>query len=84
MQHIYLPNKFVSLKIFLIILGLIPQSMIYSSLPEYPAACRRDEWQGEPRRSSLERRRVGYGAIPLDTPPLAVGSFIRRFFRYHA
>jgi hypothetical protein len=23
-----------------------------------------------------ERRRVGYGAIPLDTPPLTAGSFI--------
>jgi hypothetical protein len=23
-----------------------------------------------------ERRRVGYGAIPLDTPPLAAESFI--------
>ncbi len=30
----------------------------------------------EPRRSSQERRRVGYDAIPLDTPPLAAGSFI--------
>ena len=28
-----------------------------------------------------ERRRVGYGGIPLDTPPLAVGSFICRFNR---
>ena len=26
-----------------------------------------------------ERRRVGYGGIPLDTPPHAVGSFICRF-----
>jgi hypothetical protein len=25
-----------------------------------------------------ERRRVGFGGIPLDTPPLAVGSFIGR------
>ncbi len=29
----------------------------------------RDEWRGEPRRNSSERRRVGFGAIPLDTPP---------------
>ena len=43
---------------------------IYSPSPEYPVACRRDEWRGEPRRSSLERRRIGYGAIPLDTPSL--------------
>ncbi len=49
----------------------------YSSSPEYPAACCRDEWRGEPRRSSPERRRVGYDAIPLDTPPHAAGSFIR-------
>ena len=38
---------------------------LYSPSPEYSSACRRDEWQGEPRRSSSERRRVGYGAIPL-------------------
>jgi hypothetical protein len=24
-----------------------------------------------------ERRRVGFGGIPLDTPPLAAGSFIK-------
>ena len=24
----------------------------------------------------IERRRVGFGGIPLDTPPLAAGSFI--------
>jgi len=38
---------------------------VYSSAPEYPAACRRDEWRGDPLRSSLERRRVGYAAISL-------------------
>jgi hypothetical protein len=30
--------------------GMIPP--FYSPLPEYPVACRRDEWRGEPRRSS--------------------------------
>jgi len=39
--------------------------IFYSPSPEYPVACYRDEWRGEPRRSSLERRRVGFGAIPL-------------------
>jgi dinuclear metal center YbgI/SA1388 family protein len=29
-----------------------PMRYFYSPSPEYPAACRRDEWRGEPRRSS--------------------------------
>ena len=53
------------------------RAWIYSSSPEYPATCCRDEWRDEPRRSSLERRRVGYAVISLDNPQLAAGSFIR-------
>ena len=36
----------------------------------------RQRWRDEPRRSSLERRWVGYAVIPRDTPQLAAGSFI--------
>jgi hypothetical protein len=50
---------------------------LYSPSPEYPAACSRDERQGEPRRSSTERRRVRATAqFHFDTPQLAAGSFI--------
>ena len=49
----------------------------YSPSPEYTAACSRDEWQGEPRRSSIERRRVRATAqFRFDTPQQAAGSFI--------
>jgi hypothetical protein len=50
--------------------------VIYSPSPEYPVACYacyRDEWRGEPRRSSVERRRVGFGAIPLRYPAACSG-----------
>jgi len=30
----------------------------------------------------IERRRVGFGGIPLDTPPLAAGSFILRLKKF--
>jgi hypothetical protein len=53
------------------------QDILYSPSPEYPAACSRDERQGEPRRSSTERRRVRATAqFHFDTPQLAAGSFI--------
>jgi hypothetical protein len=54
-------------QIQIIVSGFSPFK-IYSPSPEYPVACYRDEWRGEPRRSSLERRRVGFGAIPLLIP----------------
>ena len=60
--------------------------IIYSPSPEYPAACCRDERQGEPRRSSSERRRVNFAIsfhvgiataqFRFDTQQLAAGSFI--------
>ena len=40
------------------------------------ATCYRDEWRGEPRRSSLERRRVGFGEFRFDTLQFTAGSFI--------
>jgi hypothetical protein len=52
--------------------------IFYSPSPEYPAACSRDERQGEPRRSSIERGRVRATAqFHFDTPQLAAGSFIK-------
>jgi len=48
----------------------------YSPSPEYPAACCRDEWHGDPPKLK-ERRRVGFGEFRSDTPHLAVGSFIK-------
>jgi len=48
---------------------------VYSPSPEYPAACCRDEWRGDPPKLE-ERRRVGFGEFRFDTPQLAAGSFI--------
>ncbi len=39
--------------------------LIYSPSPEYPAACRRDEWRGEPRRSLQKRSRVAMAEFRL-------------------
>ncbi len=41
-----------------LLIKLLP-SHFYSPSPEYPAACSRDERQGEPRRSSEAQRSVG-------------------------
>jgi len=70
------PEKlFLYLDIGLTLLKLGEEALVDSPSPKYPAACCKDERQGEPRRSSSERRRVnsaisfqcwnGYGAIPL-------------------
>jgi hypothetical protein len=48
----------------------------YSPSPEYPVACYRGEWRGEPRRSPSGRSRVGYGVILLDILQLAAGNII--------
>jgi hypothetical protein len=47
----------------------------YSPSPEYPVACCRDEWHGDPPKLE-ERRRVGFDEFRFDTPKLAAGSFI--------
>jgi len=56
---------------------LIP---FYSPSPEYPAACCRDEWRGDPPKLE-ERRWFGFGEFRLDTPQLAAGSFIISGFK---
>jgi hypothetical protein len=51
------------------------KNLFYSPSPEYPAACRRDD-QPSLKATARHDGEVNYGAIPLDTPPLAAGSFI--------
>jgi len=61
-------------------------SFFYSPSPEYPVACHRDDQpspkatarqDGVANRAVAQRAKAGgSGAIPLDTPPLAAGSFI--------
>jgi len=41
--------------------------VFYSPSPEYPLACCRDEWHGDPPKLE-ERRRVGFGEFRFDTP----------------
>jgi hypothetical protein len=48
----------------------------YSPSPEYPVACYRDEWRGEPRRSSKSEGGLASAQFRFDTPQLAAGSFI--------
>ena len=59
----------------------------YSPSPEYPVAtrleladksCYRDEWRGEPRRSSKSEGGSASAQFRFDTPQLAAGSFISR------
>jgi hypothetical protein len=53
----------------------------YSPSPEYPVACYRDEWSGEPRLKPARHGRASEGVLAsaqfrFDTPQLAAGSFI--------
>ena len=55
----------------------------YSPSPEYPVACYRDEWRGEPRRSSKSEGGLALAQFRFDTPQLAAGSFIIVKVKYY-
>jgi len=71
-------SVFMFAHLFLALLDNTPHSItsileeFYSPSPEYPAACCRDEWRGDPPKLE-KRRRVGFSEFRFDTPPACGG-----------
>ncbi|MHC4215628.1 MAG: hypothetical protein ACYSWP_19945 [Planctomycetota bacterium] len=57
-------------------LDIVSKAPGFIRLRQNPVACYRDEWRGEPRRSSKSEGGLASAQFRFDTPQLASGSFI--------